>query len=141
MSQIPKNDSRAKIKAIEQALIEDIYEVPDAELEKELTQDGVDIKKIANSMRSGALDLIIQERRKTLAKARAGMLVHSVSKSDKRQRPNLESIKRSLADLFQAKPSLAVAFRQGRSQSETDWYSLWEDLVELGEISEISDEH
>lgn len=141
MSQIPKNDSRAKIKALEQALIEDIYEVPDAELERELTKDGVDTKKIANSMRSGALDLIIQERRKSLAKARAGMLVHSVSKSDKHQRPNLESIKRRLADLFQSKPLLAVAFRQGRSQSETDWYSLWDDLVELGEISEISDEH
>lgn len=141
MSQIPKNDSRAKIKAIEQALIEDIQDVSDAELEKELTQDGEDLKKIADSMRSGALELIMQERRKSLAKARAGMLVHSVSKSDKRQRPNLEAIKSSLAGLFQAKPLLAVAFRQGRNQSEADWYSLWDDLVELGEISEISDEH
>ena len=141
MSQIQKNDSRAKIKAIEQALIEDVYEVSDPELEKEFTQDGIDIKEIANSMRGGALDLIIKERRKSLAKARAGMLVHSVSKSDRRQRPNLETIKRGLAELFQAKPSLAVAFRQGKSQSEADWYSLWDDLVELGEISELNDEH
>jgi len=140
MSQIPKNDSRAKIKAIELALIDDIFKVPEAELEHEFAQDGLNIKDLANSMRSGAMELIMQERRKKLAKARAGMLVQSISKSDKR-RPSLDAVKRVLAELFQAKPALAVAFRQGKSQSETDWYSLWDDLVELGEISEISDEN
>jgi hypothetical protein len=140
MSQIPKNDSRAKIKAIELALIDDIFRVPEAELEHEFTQDGLNIKDLASSMRSGAMELIMQERKKKLAKARAGMLVQSISKSDKR-RPSLDAVKRVLAELFQAKPALAVAFRQGKSQSETDWYSLWDDLVELGEISESSDEN
>lgn len=45
-------------------------------------------------------------------------------------------IKDRLHRLFAQNPNLAVAFRQGKKQSDSDWESLWDDLVEIGEIKE-----
>lgn len=140
MSQTPKNDSFAKIRAIELALIDDVMQTPIDELEREFVHDGLDINEIAAAMRNSAMELIMLERRKLLAKARTGLVVHGMIKSQTQQRPTIETIKRRLAQLFIEKPSLAIAFRQGKSQSESDWYSLWDDLIELGEISRIDDE-
>lgn len=140
MSHLPKNDPRAKVKSIEQALTEDLHVTSETELTREFAEDGLDISEIANSMRNSALDLIMQERRKKLAHARTGIQTQALIRTDDRVRPSIETIKRLLGDLFIAKPALAIAFRQGKNQSETDWISLWDDLVEIGEIPRNDDE-
>lgn len=139
MSQTPKKDLHSKLEAIELALIDDVLQTPEGELEHEFAQEGLNLNEIATSMRNSASELIMQERRKMLAKARAGLVVQSIVASHTPTHPNIETIKSLLSELFIAKPSLAVAFRQGKSQSESDWYSLWDDLVELGEISRSKD--
>jgi hypothetical protein len=134
MSYLPKNDPRVKIKALERALTEDLHATSDADLSKDFAEDGLDISEIANSMRTSALDLVMQERRKKLALAKAGIQSQALVKTDVHTRPNIELIKRLLSDLFVAKPAPAIAFRKGKSQSDTDWISLWDDLIEIGEI-------
>jgi hypothetical protein len=140
MSHLPKNDPRAKIKALERALTEDLCATSDADFLKDFSDDGLDISEVANSMRTSALDLVMQVRRKKLALAKAGSKSQAFSNTDVHARPSVESIKRLLGDLFAAKPALAIAFRQGKSQSDTDWISLWDDLVEIGEIPRNDDE-
>lgn len=140
MSHLPKNDPRAKVKAIEQALTEDLHVTSETELAREFAEDGLDISEITNSMRNSAMDLVMQERRKKLIRARAGIQTQTLVGTDGHARPSIDTIKRLLSDLFVAKPALAIAFRQGKSQSETDWISLWDDLVEIGEIPRNDDE-
>ena len=140
MSHLPKSDPRAKVKELEQALTQDLNEISDADFLKDFAEDGLNISEIANSMRTSALNLILQERRKKLELARVGVQIQSRRDKDVGTRPNIESIKRVLGELFVARPSLAIAFRQGKSQSDTDWISLWDDLVEIGEIPKVDDE-
>ncbi len=140
MSHLPKNDPRKKIKTLEQALIEDLSVISDADLSKEFFEDGLDISDIASSMRTSALNIVIQERRKRLEAARAGVQSQIRPPKIVGTRPSIESIKQALGELFVSKPSLAIAFRQGQRQSDTDWISLWDDLVEIGEISRGDDE-
>ncbi|MES2040089.1 MAG: hypothetical protein V4495_19915 [Pseudomonadota bacterium] len=141
MSHLPKNDPRTKVKALENALLEDLNEISDTDLSKDMFEDGLDTAEIANSMRTSALNIIVQERRKKLELARAAIQSQTHIDNSVIIRPSIESIKQILSDLFAAKPSLAIAFRQGKSQSDTDWISLWDDLVDIGEISRGDNEN
>jgi hypothetical protein len=42
---------------------------------------------------------------------------------------------------FEAQPDLAMAFRDGKRQSDADWHTLYEDLIELGAIEPDGDDH
>lgn len=137
MSKLAKNDPRAKYEALERHFDKDLDALSDAELLKEASEDGLSTEKIANEMRSNAMRLIAESKRKLLAQTRTRMETaqqNSVKKET--PRPTLEVMKDRLQRLFVQKPNLAVAFRQGKSQSDSDWASLWDDLVEMGEIKE-----
>jgi hypothetical protein len=56
-----------------------------------------------------------------------------------RQRPDIESLKAVVRRVFAARPQLGLAYREGTHQSDEDWQSLYDDLVDAGAI--VPDEH
>ncbi|MDP3223804.1 MAG: hypothetical protein Q8M96_11785, partial [Rubrivivax sp.] len=50
------------------------------------------------------------------------------------KRPPLERIKEAIREVFAREPDLRVAFRDGKQQSQSDWESLYDDLVGLGAL-------
>ena len=46
----------------------------------------------------------------------------------------LERIKEAIREVFAREPELRVAIRDGRQQSQSDWESLYDDLVRLGAL-------
>ena len=46
----------------------------------------------------------------------------------------MEQIKQIVENLFQTDPSLGLAFRSGKKQTDADWQSLYDDLVIMGAI-------
>lgn len=137
MSDLSNHDPRAKYKAIERCLTKDIDNLSDEELLKEASEQGLNPAAIASDMRTSAMDLIATAKRNLLVKTREKMEQEKLSISKKElPRPSLDIIKRRLQELFSQKPDLAVAFRQGKSLSDSDWDSLWDDLVEIGAIKD-----
>lgn len=134
MSELHKNDPRAKYKAIEKNLAEDMDRLSDIDVLQDATDEGLNPRDIALSMRATALSLVAEAKRKRLLQTREKMQESDKSSRSGLPRPNIETIKDKLQELFSRRPELAVAFRQGTKQSDSDWQSLWDDLIEIGEI-------
>ncbi|ABR91934.1 Hypothetical protein mma_0996 [Janthinobacterium sp. Marseille] len=141
MSKLAKNDPRAKYEALERQFDKELDALSDANLLKEANEDGLNAAEIANEMRSNAIRLIAESKRKLLIQTRERMeTARQISVKKDISRPTLDVMKDKLQRLFAQKPNLAVAFRQGKSQSDSDWAGLWDDLVEMGEIKEDDDD-
>lgn len=110
----------------------DVLALSDEELEKELRGQGEDPAKVAAQMRDQALQQVSAFRRKRLQAAREAM----GAQTDRARvtRPTSEVARQRIRALFAARPELSMAFRKGQNQSDADWVSLWDDLVELGII-------
>jgi len=134
MSGLHKNDPRAKYKTIEKSLAEDVNHLSDADLLQEATDDGLNPKDIALNMRASALSLVAEAKRKRILQVREKLKESDKFSRSELPRPSMDAIKSKLQELFSRRPELAVAFRQGTKQSDSDWQSLWDDLIEIGEI-------
>lgn len=122
-----------KLDRLQQAALDDLLALSDEELRSELIQDGEDINGIACRMRFAIQQKLAEEKRKRLNAAR-GSFRSGSSSPEPPARPPLDRIKEMVRAAFQAKPALRVAYRDGQSKSEVDWKSMYDDLVELGEI-------
>jgi hypothetical protein len=56
-----------------------------------------------------------------------------------RKRPDIDALKALVRGVFAARPELGLAYRDGKHQSDEDWKSLYDDLVDAGAI--VPDEH
>lgn len=55
------------------------------------------------------------------------------------KRPDMDALKTLVRGVFSARPELGLAYRDGKHQSDEDWNSLYDDLVDAGAI--VPDEH
>lgn len=127
-----KNPSK-QLAAIQRLLSNDVDAMSDENLRAEAAEEGVDINALAERMRSGAFSLIADANRRRLDTARMG--VANMSRRTKRsihKHPPLSIIKQQIQELFSREPSIAIAYRKGEQQGESDWISLWDDLQDLG---------
>lgn len=131
------NDFRQKATRIAEALSDEVDALTDEQVMQEAKEDGMDTAKLANDFRSGAMQLIAQAKRQRLALARERLAASQQSRvAQPRSRPSLESIKQRIQAVLAVKPTLAVAFRDGKTLSDGDWLSLWDDFVEMGAIKD-----
>ncbi|WP_034303517.1 hypothetical protein [Herbaspirillum sp. RV1423] len=124
--------------ALREAALEDLLRLSDAELAEELGRDGENLQEISRlvgeSLRETAAQAIRQQqsqRPKSIAK-------ESISKN---HRPPLVEIKKIILHLFETaqqlgaeERSLGLAFREGKKQTDSDWETLYDDLVRLNAI-------
>lgn len=128
---------RAKIGRIAKAFEADVDALTDEQIMAEAREDGVDTAKLARDFRSSAMTLIAEAKRQKLAQARQRLADSQKNRQDRSAlRPSLEVIKKRIQDVLAINPSLAVAFRDGRSISDGDWLSLWDDFIETGAIKD-----
>lgn len=105
----------------------------DAQLRQEAAEDGEDVDALAAAMRTALRAAASNVLRQRLADAKQRMM--STAHPGKATRyPTLEALKRRIQSAFESQPELGLAFREGKKQSEADWQSLYDDLVELGAI-------
>jgi hypothetical protein len=131
----PKNwVAFAKMRAIERAMEEDILAMSDEDILAEAKEGGVDPAAKAQELRSSALAMVRAAKRRKLEEARARLEGAGKGFNPPAKRPSIEEIKQRFQEILQGGSAngLAIAFRNGQQQSEADWETLWDDLVELG---------
>jgi inactivated superfamily I helicase len=129
-----------KLARISEALAEDVDELSDEQVLQEAREDGIDTARVAAEFRSSALSIINQAKRQRLIQARMALQQSQQSRNAAvRARPTLTVIKSRIQEILTLKPSLAIAFRDGKEISDDDWLSLWDDLVETGAVKEGDD--
>lgn len=130
-------NSRAKIGRIAKAFEADVDALTDEEIMAEAREDGIDTAKLARDFRLSAMTLLADAKRQRLTQARQRLAdAENIRRDRSALRPSLEIIKKRIQDVLAINPSLAVAFRDGKSISEDDWLSLWDDFIETGAIKD-----
>jgi hypothetical protein len=120
------------IRAIQTLMLRDLEQTSDEELRAEIVEDGQDAEVLDRELAEG-LDAVVAEfMRNRLAAAKA--VQKATGMVPPKSRPSLEAIKRLIQRAFESDPNLAAAYRQGSEQSESDWISVFDDLVLLGKL-------
>lgn len=124
----------AEMEALRDAALEDLLATSDAQLRQEAMDDGEDIDAITTcikaTMRETAASTLRQRLSQAKAQSNSKLMVQKASSA----LPTLEQIKQIVQNLFQTDPTLGLAFRSGKKQTDADWLSLYDDLVVMGAI-------
>lgn len=138
-----KNAQRLnKAITLRDALASDAETIELEQARADLIAAGENPDQVAEATRSMAMDLVAKARKERLAQARQRMASSSQARgSGISSGWSATSIRRALSALA-AQPDtmagarIAVAHRNGKAQSDSDLQSLWEDLLELGAVSD-----
>ena len=135
----------AKALVLQSALIGDAESMTDAEIREEILELGQDPAAVANGLRAMTLALVTEAKKARLTQAAQRLRQQSVQKESLIER-SVDAIRRKLAALAvnpesMAGKKIALAFRNGAKQSDSDVLSLWQDLIDLGAVKddELSD--
>jgi hypothetical protein len=128
-----------KALALQNALADDVDELTPERARAELEAAGEDPEKLAATTRGRVMTLLAQTRKERLVSAKEEL--RRVSIAGRAAPRSVESIRKALTRLASQTTSLAgtriaTAYRNGREQSDSDVQSLWQDLVELGAVSD-----
>lgn len=136
-----KETSRvAKALVLRSALIGDAESMTDAEIREEILELGQDPAVVANGLRAMTLALVTEARKARLIQAAQRLRQQPIQKESFIER-SVDAIRRKLAALAanpesMAGRKMALAFRNGEKQSDSDVLSLWQDLVDLGAVKD-----
>lgn len=132
----------AKAITLQNALSSDADAVDIEQARADLILAGQNPDEVGEETRSMVVELVARIRKERLAQARQRMMSSSQARaSGISVGRSVPSIRRALAALA-AQPEtlagkrIALAHRNGKAQSESDLQSLWEDLLELGAVSD-----
>ena len=118
--------------------LSDLQATSDSELLKELMAEGEDLSAIAARVRTKLDEAASTVLRKQAAKTRSITVRTSITVPTSLIRPAIDRLKSLVQEALQGRTDLAVAFRDGKKQSDSDWESLYDDLVALGVIKDDS---
>lgn len=137
-----QSKNSAEITALRTLALKDLNATSDEELRKELIDDGVDIRELSVQVRTKMHEVSAAALRARTALARERMRsAPNPGRLTVAIRPAIERMKQMVQDVFQREPELAVAFRDGKRQSDADIQSLYDDLVSIGAIKPEDDGH
>jgi len=135
---LPK--SHQEIMAMRQLALEDLMAQSDVQLRQEAAEDGENVDALATTLRVVLREAAAHVLRQRLADAKRRMVSTTARSMKPAAYPMLETLKRRIQSAFESQPELGLAFREGRKQSESDWQSLYDDLIELGAITPEEDD-
>ncbi len=138
MSNVDKN-RLMKALALRTAQADDVDELTPEQARAELEAAGEDPEKLAATTRGRVMTLLAQTRKERLVSAKEEL--RKVSVAGRAAPRSVATIRNALTRLASQTTSLAgrriaMAYRNGREQSDSDVQSLWQDLVELGAVSD-----
>jgi hypothetical protein len=135
-----KNTDRlTKALNLRRAIVDDAEEITAEDAAKELLARGTEPSDAVAATRAMATELLIQSRKARLRGAQQAVAAHQPS--DKIDQRDVHAISRALTRLASdpatmAGKRIALAHRNGKTQSEQDVLSLWQDLLDLGAVSD-----
>jgi hypothetical protein len=119
-----------ELAALRRLALEDVLQASEADLREQAQEEGLDFNELAEKIRSCMRESAASVLREQLVKNRAP----ASTQRPAAKRPPLERIKEAIREVFAREPGLRVAFRDGKQQSQSDWESLYDDLVGLGAL-------
>jgi hypothetical protein len=123
-----------EISFIRARMLEDLANTSDVEIRNEYREAGQDMAAVAKQTHDMLRDVVAAGMRAKLASARAATKVSSVSRPTNWVRPTMDRLKEIVAEAFIREPKVAMAFRDGKKQTEEDLATVYDDLVKMGVI-------
>jgi len=114
--------------------LEDLANTSDEEIRNEYREAGQDLATVAKQTHDMLRDVVAVGMRVRLASAKAATKTSSASRPVHRVRPTMERLKGILAETFTREPKIAMAFRDGKKQTDEDLATVYDDLVRMGII-------
>lgn len=136
---LPK--SHQEIMALRQLALEDLMVHSDEQLRQEAMADGENADVLATALRAELREAAAHVLRQRLIDAKQRMVNSAKRPVKPVAYPTFEILQRLIRSAFESQPELGLAFREGKEQSEADWQSLYDDLIELGAIVPNEDSH
>jgi len=129
-------NDRAELAALRAAALEDLMATTDADLRREAVEDGEDVASIAEDVKATMREAAAAALRQRMTTARQRMEISRAAGARPAVsiRPAIERLKQLVREAFARDPSLGLAFRDGKHQSDADWESLYDDLIILEKI-------
>lgn len=133
------SDRLTKALNLRRAIVDDAQEIMAEDAAKELLASGREPSEAVAATRAMSTELLIQFRKARLRTAQQAVAAHQ--SSDKIVQRDVRTVGRALTRLASdpatmAGKRIALAHRNGKTQSEQDVLSLWQDLVDLGAVSD-----
>jgi len=137
-----KRTAADKFRALRNAVSDEILSMTDEDILVDARNNGLDPDDIALTMKSKAMDMIANIRKQKLKNIRENLNAAQPKIVKPIATLSLEEKKKKILEFF-AKPNTnySLAFRNGDRQSESDWESLWDDIVEQGLLDDESSEN
>lgn len=114
--------------------LEDLANTSDDEIRNEYRESGQDMAVVAKQTRDMLRDVVATAMRSKLASVKAATRASTASQPANRARPVMDRLKEIVAEAFQREPKIAMAFRDGKKQTDEDLATVYDDLVRMGVI-------
>lgn len=127
--------SREEMSALQQLALEDLMAMDDSQILAEASEAGEDVEAAASALKMMLRESVAAELRSRLLGANQEIAQRRQTTASVSRLPALDEIKRRVLEAFNAEPALGLAYRDRKEKTESDWQSLYEDLIELGAIA------
>lgn len=114
--------------------LEDLANTSDEEIRNEYREAGQDMAAVARQTHDKLRDVVAASMRARLALSKATVKASAASQPASRGRPAMERLKAIVAEAFLREPKVAMAFRDGKKQTDEDFATVYDDLVRMGVI-------
>lgn len=114
--------------------LDDLAKTSDEEIRNEYREAGQDMAAVATQTHEKLRDVFAAGMRAKLASAKAAAKMSTASQPINRVRPAMDRLKEILAEAFLREPTVAMAFRDGKKQTDEDLATVYDDLVRMGII-------
>jgi hypothetical protein len=123
-----------EISFIRARMLEDLANTSDEEVRNEFREAGQDLATVAMQTHEVLRDAVAAGMRAKLASAKVAAKASSASRPANWGRPTMERLKELVAEAFTREPKVAMAFRDGKRQTDEDLATVYDDLVKMGVI-------
>ena len=112
--------------------LDDLAATSDEEIRNEYREAGQDMAAAAMQTHDTLRDVVAAGMRAKLASAKAATKASAATRPINRARPTMERLKEIVAETFMREPRVAMAFRDGKKQTDEDLATVYDDLVRMG---------
>ena len=114
--------------------LDDLANTSDEEIRNEYREAGQDMTAVAKQTHDMLRNVVAAGMRAKLASAKIATKASSASQPANQIRPVIDRLKEIVAEAFLREPKVAMAFRDGKRQTDEDLVTVYDDLVRLGVI-------
>lgn len=114
--------------------LDDLANTSDEEIRNEYREAGQDLAAVAKQTHDMLRDVVAACMRTKLTSAKVATKVSSASRPTNWVRPTMDRLKEIVAEAFMREPKVAMAFRDGKKQTDEDLATVYDDLVRMGVI-------